>query len=137
MKLAKTDDRAHRDVVPWMWQFGRGRRGGGHLPYRNHTQSVRPIDHADGGRSPSRNHWRTEQRMPGDGQFHVERTRDFVGDIRDSRLLHTPASVATVTTATVMATAAGLTDTILFTINPSATSVWTGTAVGPSGVSNF
>ena len=47
-----------------------------------------------------------------------------------------PASVATVTTATVTATAAGLTDTILFTINPSATSVWTGTAVGPSGVSN-
>lgn len=47
-----------------------------------------------------------------------------------------PASVATVTTATVTATAAGLTDTILFTINPSASSVWTGTAVGPSSVSN-
>jgi hypothetical protein len=47
-----------------------------------------------------------------------------------------PASVATVTTATVTATAAGLTDVIVFTITPSASSVWTGTAVGPSGVSN-
>ncbi len=45
-----------------------------------------------------------------------------------------PTSVTTVTTATVVATAAGLTDTIVFTISPAASTVFTGTAVGPASV---